>query len=1034
MKNFSRIALLRSSWPRRKNPPPHTAAARLCGWMLAAMVSLAAGTSFIALPALEAQQGQPAFLPVILADFNQDGIPDVLIQSATAPTASIAFGSVPYGTFSAVAKAVTFPAACASALPQGAVVIGDFNGDGLPDLAFSCGDGAGTLGVMLGNGDGTFAAAQTFQGPGSVTIAAGDFNHDGKLDLAVVASGEGAGIEIFSGKGDGTFTPGNFLYFPNQTSYTSPLGVDVDGDGYPDLLLLGASSSSVPTLNVFANNQDGTFGTGSSGATGGPNVSVNIPSETAASILSGNFFGTGNSSFVVPGTGTNAGFYVVKNTSTAGNFSLAAPVQILYPGLRSALTGTFTGSGFTDLIAANGTSLTVLANDGTGNFTTNYAGLSLPAPTSLFAIADSNGDGYSDVYTATLQSGVLAAAVNLVTGSASASSQPFSLSTGTKNVSASWTGNVNFSGSTAMGTQTVNGVPTATSVTSTKNPSIAGDSITITATAAPVTTSLNIPTGMLVITDNGTTLASGLVNAAGSFSYTTSALTQGAHSIQAIYAGDSYFSGSTSAIFAQVVNHAPAVAPNLTWQTPGSIVYGTPLSATQLDAVATDAITGAVVPGVFTYTPAAGTMLGAGAQTLQVSFVPSDPLSYLTGTASVVLTVTQATPVLTWPTPSNILYGIPLSAAQLDAMVAGVNGATLPGRFTYTPATGAVLLPGTQTLNVNFVPMDAIDYTAVSGSVHITVTGLSLTSVTPNTANLGDPAKTITLTGAGFISSSVVQVGGSAISTTLVSPTTLMATIPAADFLQPGTLQITVFDPSIAATSAALPFTVVAVSPVVTFSGPSTTSSGSQDTISFTVINPYPVALTASLDLNFAPSVTPPVDDPMVQFAAGGRTFSFVVPANSTAVPPIQIQSGTTAGTITVPLILTAGGVDVTPSSVQPIVIVIPPAIPSVTSATLSRSGDQLTVVMVGFSNTREMTQASFHFVAAPGAQIDTPEVTLPAGALFTTWYSTTPSDQYGSAFTYTQVFNVSGGASQIGSVQITLTNGIGESVSQTAQ
>ena len=204
--------------------------------------------------------------------------------------------------------------------------------------------------------------------------------------------------------------------------------------------------------------------------------------------------------------------------------------------------------------------------------------------------------------------------------------------------------------------------------------------------------------------------------------------------------------------------------------------------------------------------------------------------------------------------------------------------------------------------------------------------------------------------------------------------------------------------------------------------------------MAFALTNPYPVTLNGDFDLSFAPAVNPPVDDPAVQFATGGRTLSFTVPADSTAVPKVQLQSGTVAGTITVPLLLTANGLNVTPTSIQPVVIVIPAAVPAVSSATMTRSGDQLTVVLHGFSNTREVTQATFHFVGISGAQIDTPDVTVPVGPAFTAWYSSAASDQYGSTFTYTQTFTVGGGAASIDSVQVTLTNSVGASVMQTAQ
>jgi hypothetical protein len=227
---------------------------------------------------------------------------------------------------------------------------------------------------------------------------------------------------------------------------------------------------------------------------------------------------------------------------------------------------------------------------------------------------------------------------------------------------------------------------------------------------------------------------------------------------------------------------------------------------------------------------------------------------------------------------------------------------------------------------------------------------------------------------------------------------------------------------------------VAAVTPTLALSGPAIPFPASQPSLTLAITNPYPVALTVTFTLTFAPSVTPAVDDPAIQFSNGSRTLSFVVAANSVTVPPIQLQAGTIAGTITIPIQLTAGGIVVTPASLQPVVIVVPATIPSITSASVTRSGDQLTVVMDGFSNTREVDQATFHFIAAPGAQLNTPDITLPVGTIFADWFTSAPSNPYGSTFSYTQIFNVSGGASNVGSVQITLTNSIGISTSQTAQ
>lgn len=149
-------------------------------------------------------------------------------------------------------------------------------------------------------------------------------------------------------------------------------------------------------------------------------------------------------------------------------------------------------------------------------------------------------------------------------------------------------------------------------------------------------------------------------------------------------------------------------SPIMTWALPAAITYGTALSAGQLDATAS-------VPGTFVYSPSAGTVLAAGLDTLSVTFTPTDTIDYATTTSSVTLSVNQATPVITWVSPASITYGTALSAAQLDAT------ASVPGTFTYSPATGTVLPVGQAVLQVAFTPEDAIDYTTAVGSTKLTV-------------------------------------------------------------------------------------------------------------------------------------------------------------------------------------------------------------------------------------------------------------------------------------------------------------------------
>lgn len=177
--------------------------------------------------------------------------------------------------------------------------------------------------------------------------------------------------------------------------------------------------------------------------------------------------------------------------------------------------------------------------------------------------------------------------------------------------------------------------------------------------------------------------------------------------------------------------------PVLTWTTPAAITYGTALSATQLDATAN-------VAGTFSYSPSAGTVLSAGVHTLSVMFTPTNTGGYTTATKTVNLQVNQATPVLTWATPAPIAQGTALSSTQLDA------SANTAGTFVYTPAAGAVLGAGNQTITVAFTPTDTTDYTGASAQVTLLVTSGGKTApvitwATPAAITYGTPLSPVQL-------------------------------------------------------------------------------------------------------------------------------------------------------------------------------------------------------------------------------------------------------------------------------------------------
>ena len=427
--------------------------------------------------------------------------------------------------------------------------------------------------------------------------------------------------------------------------------------------------------------------------------------------------------------------------------------------------------------------------------------------------------------------------------------------------------------------------------------------------------------------------------------------------------------------------------------------------------------------------------LTAGTHQIAASYTNSslpEPL-----TASTSLVVSKAAPVIAWPTPAPIYTVTPLSSTQLDATATGVTGASLPGMFVYSPAAGTLLPAGSQTLGTTFTPTDNTNYTTATAQVTIQVgySPISIASVSPGTAPLGTTPLTITLTGNGFTSTSVVEVNGAAIPTQVQSSISLTATIPAANLANPGSLKLLVYDPQSKISSNTVQLTVTAPPADVTFSVPPTTSSGEQPTVTIGLNSPYPTDLLGTLTLTFASGVKDGADDPAIQLSTGGRTLSFTVPAGSTKMPQIALQTGTVAGTITLTLTLTTRGVDVTPAGLSPITLVIAAVEPVITSVTFTNNSDgQITVVISGFSNTRDMNQAEFVFTGSDASHLRSSKVDVSVTGLFTPWYNSTASDQYGSEFTYTQNFQLSRPDAGLTGVSVTLANSVGTSGSVNSQ
>jgi len=207
---------------------------------------------------------------LLVADVNLDGRLDLVTGNSCNNSFDCADGVVSVflgngdGTFGARNAVV-------QGLRLAGFAKGDFNSDGRPDLAIVnyCADSAcrtGDVVVLLGNGDGTFAApTHLATGVGSLSVVTADYNKDGHEDIAV-GNATSNDISVFLGRGDGTFLPQFTSTIGHPVSYELPrlLPVgDVDRDGIQDLAALVSVPSQISSsfVLILLGKGDGTFHT-----------------------------------------------------------------------------------------------------------------------------------------------------------------------------------------------------------------------------------------------------------------------------------------------------------------------------------------------------------------------------------------------------------------------------------------------------------------------------------------------------------------------------------------------------------------------------------------------------------------------------------------------------------------------------------------------------------------------------------------------------------------------------------------------------
>ena len=202
---------------------------------------------------------------------------------------------------------------------------------------------------------------------------------------------------------------------------------------------------------------------------------------------------------------------------------------------------------------------------------------------------------------------------------------------------------------------------------------------------------------------------------------------------------------------------------------------------------------------------------------------------------------------------------------------------------------------------------------------------------------------------------------------------------------------------------------------------PSVLNPGSQPTVTIDVSPTYPLPLTTTATLSISPDLSGGTD---LGFTNGSRTIQFTIPANTTQYQ-LPFSTGTSAGTITVTLNVDTTGQAIVVSGSLVLTGQVSPGAPSIrdVTATAAATGSTLSVVVTGFSSTRDVKTAAFHFTPAAGASLAATDFALDVSSLFTAWYANPASFVTGSQFKLTVPFTIVGDPATIASVTVTLTN-----------
>jgi len=538
---------------------------------------------------------------VALADVNGDGKLDLLAANECGTTCQNGAVGVLLGNGDGTFQ----PGASFSsgALSPHGIAVADLNGDGHPDLVvanfFADGGGEGILGVLLGKGDGTFEPVVTYDSGGftATSVAIADVNGDGRPDLVVAndcntQTCKHGVVAVLLGKGDGTFKKA--VKFPAGIDPQSVVVVDVNGDGKPDAVVAAFCANSncaSGAVDVLLGNGDGTFQNAIPYSSGGAYTNT---------VSIADLRGNGKLDLVV-GSGCSTGIDCSEQTEGVvgvllgngdGTFQNAVTYDVGGSQAYSVAVADVNGDGIPDIVVGSYYNLGVLLGNGDGTFQPAVT-LDVYYVAASVALADLTGNGMTDIVVSNNAGSNVGVLIN---GTASRTA-------------------------------------TATSLGSSLDPSAIG--LPVTFTAQVTTQGPGTPTGTVAFYDGATKIATSTLNSNGVATFTISTLAAGTHYMTAVYSGDSNFAPSSSITGTQIVQGGGGVVFSPSILDFGTQVFGSvtgPYTAymtntgTKSIKIASIQIVPLVGPsGGYSQTNNCGTKLKAGAScAFNVTFTVSE--------------------------------------------------------------------------------------------------------------------------------------------------------------------------------------------------------------------------------------------------------------------------------------------------------------------------------------------------------------------------------------------------------------------------